>query len=164
MLVTVSLLLSEVFHQSFGVTSELAVSQEGTKVLAEVALFWVIFADTSRARAPGLQSRRRVEPAPAGWGLSRTIVSSGLLASWSLGVGVWMAVLVGAALAPTDAALGASVMTNAAVPERIRRVLNVESGLDDGIATPVVIIAIAGAAATQSIQGLPTISPAVTIW
>ena len=74
-----------------------------------------------------------------------------------------MAVLVGAALAPTDAALGASVMTNAAVPERIRRVLNVESGLDDGIATPVVIIAIAGAAATQS-KGLPTISPAVTIW
>ena len=56
---------------------------------------------------------------------------------------------MGAALAPTDAALGAGVMVNPAVPARIRRLLNIESGLNDGIATPVVVVAIAGAAAAE---------------
>ena len=46
---------------------------------------------------------------------------------------IWLALLVGAALAPTDAALGAGMMVNPAVPARIRRLLNVESGLNDGI-------------------------------
>jgi len=58
-------------------------------------------------------------------------------------------VLVGAALAPTDAALGAGVMVNPAVPARIRLLLNIESGLNDGIATPVVLVAIAGAATAE---------------
>jgi NhaP-type Na+/H+ or K+/H+ antiporter len=62
------------------------------------------------------------------------------------GITVWLALLIGAALAPTDAALGAGVMVNPAVPARIRRLLNVESGLNDGIATPVVLVAVAGAA------------------
>jgi NhaP-type Na+/H+ or K+/H+ antiporter len=62
---------------------------------------------------------------------------------------IWLALLVGAALAPTDAALGAGVMVNPAVPARIRRLLNVESGLNDGIATPVVLVAIAGAATAE---------------
>ncbi len=56
---------------------------------------------------------------------------------------------VGAALAPTDAALGAGVMVNRAVPARIRRLINVESGLNDGIATPLVLVALAGAATAE---------------
>ena len=56
---------------------------------------------------------------------------------------IWLAVLVGAALARIDAALGAAVMVNPAVPARIRRLINVESGLNDGIATPFVLVAIA---------------------
>jgi len=55
---------------------------------------------------------------------------------------IWLALLVGAALAPTDAALGAGMMVNPAVPARIRRLLNVESGLNDGIATPFVLVAV----------------------
>jgi NhaP-type Na+/H+ or K+/H+ antiporter len=61
---------------------------------------------------------------------------------------------VGAALAPTDAALGAGMMVNAAVPARIRRLLNVESGLNDGIATPFVLVAIAGAGTAGLAAGL----------
>ena len=140
MFVTVSLLLSEVFHQSFGVTSELAASQAGTKVLAEVALVWVLFADTSRARAGlGLRDFR------ADVGLYLRLLAGGACLSPSCRVGCWPQV-VGrrrldgrarrCALAPTDAALGASVMTNAAVPERIRRVLNVESGLNETASRP----------------------------
>ena len=61
------------------------------------------------------------------------------------GMGIWLALLVGAALAPTDAALGAGMMVNPAVPARIRRLINVESGLNDVITTPVVLVALAGA-------------------
>ena len=46
--------------------------------------------------------------------------------------------MIGATLAPTDAALGQLVFTNPSVPARIRRLLNVESGLNDGIAAPFV--------------------------
>lgn len=53
-----------------------------------------------------------------------------------------------AALAPTDAALGAAVMSNPLVPQRVRRALNVESGPNDGIATPVVRLAFTGVAAS----------------
>src|SRR6185437_10529813 len=64
-------------------------------------------------------------------------------------VDIWLALLVGAALAPTDAALGAGMIVNPLVPERIRRLINVESGLNDGIATPFVAVALAGAATAE---------------
>ena len=63
-----------------------------------------------------------------------------------------MALFVGAALAPTDAALGIPVVTNPVVPSRIRQLITVESGLNDGIATPVVMLAIAGAAAAAGLE------------
>ena len=89
-----------------------------------------------------------------GVGLPLTVVLGMLIAGALLGFGAWPALLVGAALAPTDAALGASVMTDPAVPLRIRRVLNVESGLNDGIVTPIVVVAIAGVAADEGIGGV----------
>ena len=57
-----------------------------------------------------------------------------------LGLSVWEAALLAAILTPTDAALGQAVVENEIVPERIRRSLNVESGLNDGIALPVILI------------------------
>jgi NhaP-type Na+/H+ or K+/H+ antiporter len=79
-------------------------------------------------------------------GLPLTIGLGTLLAlALVRGTNIWLALLVGAALAPTDAALGAGMIVNPAVPARIRRLINVESGLNDGIATPFVLIALAGA-------------------
>ena len=46
-------------------------------------------------------------------------------------------------LAPTDAALGQAVVSSSTVPARIRQALNVESGLNDGLALPLVLVAIA---------------------
>ena len=73
-------------------------------------------------------------------------------------ISIGLALLIGASLAPTDAALGQPVVTNPSVPARIRRVLNVESGLNDGIATPFVFFALAlataeGAGATGICRG-----------
>jgi NhaP-type Na+/H+ or K+/H+ antiporter len=62
------------------------------------------------------------------------------------GLNVWVAAAIAAAVAPTDAALGAQVVQDQHVPSRIRRSLNVESGLNDGIATPFVSFFVAAAA------------------
>ncbi|MFK8017185.1 MAG: cation:proton antiporter, partial [Gammaproteobacteria bacterium] len=61
--------------------------------------------------------------------------------------GVFEATMLAAILAPTDAALGQAVVTSRHVPVRIRQAVNVESGLNDGIALPAVLLfaAMAGA-------------------
>jgi sodium/hydrogen antiporter len=123
------------------------VSHETIKVLAELTLVLVLFADAARVRLRDLRADLGLYARLLGLGLPLTILAGTLLALVLFdGMGFWVALLIGAALAPTDAALGAAVMTDPAVPMRVRRVLNVESGLNDGIATPVVTVAIAGAA------------------
>jgi NhaP-type Na+/H+ or K+/H+ antiporter len=54
------------------------------------------------------------------------------------------ALLVAASLTPTDAGLGAPTVLNPKVPSLIRHALNVESGVNDGMVTPIVLIAIEG--------------------
>ena len=68
------------------------------------------------------------------------------LASWTLGVGAGAAVLIGGILAPTDPVLSSSVVTGRpaekALPERLRALLSVESGFNDGLALPIVVAGI----------------------
>jgi NhaP-type Na+/H+ or K+/H+ antiporter len=154
--VVAGLLFSEGFQ-----AIEPEVSHEVIKLLAEVTLVWVLFADASRVRLRELRADAGLYARLLGVGLPLTIAAGTVLAVVLFdGMGVWLALLVGAALAPTDAALGAAVMTDPAVPERVRRVLNVESGLNDGIATPIVSVAIAGAAVAESVQGAPSLGGA----
>jgi NhaP-type Na+/H+ or K+/H+ antiporter len=125
-------------------------SHELVKTLAEITLVLVLFSDASRVRLGDLRADAGLCLRLLGIGLPLTIVAGTLLAfALFSGLSIWLALLVGAALAPTDAALGAGVMVNPAVPARIRRLLNIESGLNDGIATPVVLVAIAGAATAE---------------
>lgn len=62
---------------------------------------------------------------------------------------LWGAAIIATILAPTDAALGRPVVTNERVPLRIREALNIESGLNDGIALPFLLFFIAGAEAQE---------------
>ena len=125
-----------------------APSNEVIKRLAEFTLALVLFSDASRVGLHELRADANLYLRLLGVALPLTI-GLGTLLAFALfsGDNIWLALLVGAALAPTDAALGAGMMTNPAVPARIRRLINVESGLNDGIATPVVLVALAGAAA-----------------
>ena len=124
------------------------------RALAEVTLVWVLFADASQVGPRQLRADAAVYARLLGLGLPLTIAAGTLLATLMFGdLGVWLALLVGAALAPTDAALGAGVMADPTVPARVRRILNVESGLNDGIATPVITYAIAAAATASSVHG-----------
>ena len=126
----------------------------GLTPLVEITLVWVLFSDA--ARLPMRELRQDVGRylRLLAVGLPLTVLLGWALAAWFWpGLGLWLALFVGAALAPTDAALGIPVVTNPVVPSRIRQLITVESGLNDGIATPVVMVAIAGAAAAAGLEG-----------
>lgn len=125
-------------------------SHAQVKDLAEITLVLILFSDASRIGLAELRPDLGLYLRLLGVGLPLTI-GLGMAVALALfgGMSIWLALLVGAALAPTDAALGAAMMVNPAVPARIRRLINVESGLNDGIATPVVLFALAGAAAAE---------------
>ncbi|MGY1780608.1 cation:proton antiporter domain-containing protein [Geodermatophilus sp. SYSU D01036] len=89
------------------------------------------------------------------------VVTAGLAAA-VLGVGLGTAALIGAALCPTDPVLASSVVTGKPaeqdLPARDRQILSLESGANDGLALPLVLIAVAvagpdgiGAALTESL-------------
>ena len=87
-----------------------------------------------------------------GIGLVLSVILGSVLAGWILGGLPWaLAGFVGAALAPTDAALSVEVINDERIPLRLRRALNVESGLNDGIATPIVAFMLAVAASQLGI-------------
>jgi sodium/hydrogen antiporter len=123
-----------------------------TKIIAEVTLVWVLFADASRVRFSDLREDLRYDVRLLAIGLPLTTALGTAAAVTILGLSPWYALLVGAALAPTDAALGSAVMSDRRVPYRVRQTLNVESGLNDGIATPIVTGALAAIAAQASLS------------
>jgi NhaP-type Na+/H+ or K+/H+ antiporter len=123
---------------------------EALKVLTEVTLVWVLFSDAAQVGLRELRADAAVYVRLLAVALPVTVVLGWALAAGVVGgLSVWLALFVGAALAPTDAALGAAIMGDRRVPSRVRRIVNVESGLNDGIVTPVVLLAIAGAAAAE---------------
>ena len=73
-----------------------------------------------------------------------------------LGAGLGTAVLVGTALCPTDPVLASSVVTGAPaehdLPARTRQILSLESGANDGLALPLVLVAVA-IASTADLPG-----------
>ena len=121
--------------------------------LVEVTLVWLLFSDAARLPAQELRrdAGRYVRLLAVGLPLP-ILLGWGLVAWFFPAMGMWLALFIGAALAPTDAALGIPVVTNPVVPSRIRQLITVESGLNDGIATPVVMLAIAGAATASGLE------------
>ena len=112
-------------------------AMEGTlHLVAEVALIVVLFLDAAQIDLRVLRVRHVWPVRMLVIGLPLTIVL-GTLAAYPFLPG-WP--LVAAILAPTDAALGQVVVTNPVVPERVRRALTVESGLNDGLALPLVLL------------------------
>ncbi|HUO47245.1 MAG TPA: cation:proton antiporter [Acidimicrobiales bacterium] len=123
------------------------------RAVAEITLALVLFADASRVHARALAADVAIPARLLGIGLPLTIVAGAAVAEALFhSSGIWVAATVGAVVAPTDAALGSSIMSDRRVPARVRRVLNVESGLNDGIATPFVNVFLAGALVTESIS------------
>jgi sodium/hydrogen antiporter len=122
--------------------------------LAEITLALVLFTDASRVNARTLVGDIGLPIRLLAIGLPLTM---GVGAALAFGLfhagGIWVAATIAAIVAPTDAALGASVLEDERVPSGVRRLLNIESGLNDGIVTPFVNLFIAGAAAAEAVHG-----------
>src|SRR5436190_11480852 len=114
------------------------------RALAEATLAVVLFADASRIKLRALRHEYAVPLRLLGVGLPLTIVMGAVLAAALLTqLSVAEAVVLAVVLAPTDAALGQAVVIEPRLPSRIRQGLNVESGLNDGICVPLLLIALA---------------------
>ena len=123
---------------------------EGVKQLTELTLALLLFADASTLNLRQVRDDAQLPLRLLTIGTLLTIALGTVLGLGLLpGEGLALAALLGAILAPTDAALGLPLFNNPQVPVRIRRALNVESGLNDGIATPFVTLFLAFAVATR---------------
>ena len=112
------------------------------QLLAEVTLALTLFSDAARIDVSRLR-RHHAEPVRLLLLGMPLCMALGGLAAWALfpSLGLVPALVLGIVLAPTDAALGQAVVTDEGVPARVRQTLNVESGLNDGLAFPVLLIA-----------------------
>ncbi|WP_068472935.1 cation:proton antiporter [Saccharicrinis aurantiacus] len=116
---------------------------EQYKVLAEFSLALVLFTDAAKSNLIILNRNRRIPYHLLLIGLPLTI-----LFGWLIGILIFpdfsfveLAILA-TILAPTDAALGEPVVSNKQVPTKIREGINVESGLNDGICVPILLLLI----------------------
>lgn len=119
---------------------EVSFSESAIHTITEITLVIVLATDAAGISLKSLYQYRSIPIRLLLVGLPLTIVLGTLVGMWLLPVSMWFeAALIAAILAPTDAALGAAVVANKSVPLNIRQSLNVESGLNDGIALPAVL-------------------------
>ncbi|GAA1287472.1 peptidase [Planotetraspora silvatica] len=136
---------------ALGVVS-LAPDDEIVGTLAELALFAVLFTDGMRVGWKDLRTAWRLPGRALGWGLPLTLVITALGAHYLIGLGWIESLLIGAILAPTDPVFAAALVGNEKVPPRLRQLLNVESGVNDGLALPFVMLFLAIAAGSKNLH------------
>lgn len=109
--------------------------------VAEIALVLLLFLDAGKTDFASLKHWRRWPTRMLLIGLPLSVIIGTLLIAplvpgWPLAA----AALAAAILSPTDAALGQAVIANPEVPDRPRQSLTVESGLNDGLALPIILM------------------------
>ncbi len=110
-------------------------------LVAEFTLILVLFSDAARIDLKRVRRDHNLPVRMLTIGLPLAIVAGTFIAAQLFpSFSLLEAALLAALLAPTDAALGQSVVSAKAVPIRIRQAINVESGLNDGIALPAVLL------------------------
>jgi len=116
---------------------------DGARVLLAISVMGVAL------RYPFSQVRRRLGAVAVLILVAMPVMAivSGGLGWWILGLPLGSAVLIGAAVAPTDPVLASSGVTGDRaerdLPASDRELLSIESGANDGLALPLVLIAIA---------------------
>ena len=129
-----------------------APTSSNVRAFAEATLAVVLFADASRIKLRRLEREYSVPVRLLGVGLPLTIAAGALVAAAIFKqLTAAEAIVLAIVLAPTDAALGQAVVTEPRLPSRIRQGLNVESGLNDGICVPLLLIALAAADTEEKI-------------
>jgi NhaP-type Na+/H+ or K+/H+ antiporter len=130
----------------------LTLEAEPSTLLLELTLAILLFTDASTVSVRDAEEDARFPARLLVLGLPLTIVLGAVLAVLLFPTEGWaMAAVIGVILAPTDAALSLPLVTNTAIPARVRRILNIESGLNDGIATPFLTFFLAVAVAAEDL-------------
>ncbi len=124
---------------------DLAPGDEVVSLGAELALFAVLFTDGMKVGWKDLRSAWRLPGRALAFGLPLTLLLTAVLAHFVAGLAWPEALLIGAILAPTDPVFASALVGNKRVPGRLRHLLNVESGVNDGLALPFVLILLATA-------------------
>jgi NhaP-type Na+/H+ or K+/H+ antiporter len=126
-----------------------SITNQELRMLADMTLALVLFLDAANADTSVLKASTLIPRRMLLFGLPGVIALgfvAGLLIFDELSM--FELAILATMLAATDAALGKAVITNKAVPSRIREGLNVESGLNDGLCVPVLFVFIALAEAS----------------
>lgn len=132
--------------------ADLGLQIGAVELVGEVTLAVLLFADASRINVRQLRHEYMLPARLLGIGLPLTVaLGTGVLYLLIDGVGIWEAALIAAILSPTDAALGQEIVSDEAVPLRIRQGLTVESGLNDGLIVPAVALFLALSAGGEDV-------------
>jgi NhaP-type Na+/H+ or K+/H+ antiporter len=131
---------------------------ETVKRLTEITLALILFTDASQIRAGWFgRAPSRVAARLLLLGLPLCLLAGIGMGSWLFaGASLSLIALIAASLCATDAALSASVIGDERISLRLRQIINVESGLNDGLATPFVLFFAAAAAAIDSRASVST--------
>ena len=135
--ILVSPLGLDLFHMDIAASS--------AQILAEITLIVILFVDASMIQVTRLKETLSGLPARLlGLGLPLTMLFGGLVAYLLFPtIDIWLIALVALILSPTDAALGQAIIKSPKIPNRIRESVSIESGLNDGIALPLILVCIA---------------------
>lgn len=132
----------------------LSIDSDGIKLLAELTLVIVLFSDAANTNWQVLLANRSLPIRLLLIGLPLTLLAGTLFGRWVYpDLPLLEMAILSTILAPTDAALGKAVVSNPAVPAPIREGLNQESGLNDGICVPVLLLLLALIAPTEQHSG-----------
>jgi len=127
-------------------------TSEEVSTIAEIALFVVLFTDGMKMGWTDLRRAWRLPGRALGWGLPLTLGITAVLAHYLVGLDWPAALLIGAILAPTDPVFAAALVGDKRVPQRLRQLLNVESGVNDGLALPFVIVFLAVSSGSEDLH------------
>ena len=127
---------------TFLVVDPIDIRSPAALTFLELTLALVLFTDAARIDVGRIRRQYRWPARMLLIGLPLAMVLGAVVAGWILAIPFGAALLLGVILAPTDAALAEPVLESEVLPVRVRQTLNIESGLNDGLALPVLFIAI----------------------
>lgn len=110
--------------------------------ISVVALYVILFTDGQEAPFTELRRHWRVSARALLVGMPLTLGLIAALGHWVAGLPWPAALVLGAVLAPTDPVFASALVGRDDVPRQVRHVLNIESGLNDGLALPAVLVLI----------------------
>ena len=138
---------------ALGLLEPIRVVGSGTSDVLELTLALLLFTDATKIQVRSWSADMDLPTRLLTIGMPLTIVLGALGAMLVFpSIGLIAALIAATILAPTDAALGKAVVTNTRVPIRIREALGVESGLNDGIALPILLFLLTLGEASEGVD------------